>query len=717
MSETNHDVNVRVKTEGTDKATDDIASMGKASKKVHQQTMGQGKKELGTQQQSAKITKKEREERKREIPRELRELREKNKLFDTENKIRKEKLKLLANEERQRRRTFGGGFRGGMKDRLLPTMPRDRGEAGQMLGSAVGGALSSLLRNLTGVAVAAFAKLVAMPFAAIGEEYNAYRAHALDLKSLAGYAGGGATIGGEYGVDSFRKNVGQKLGYMPEEVVSAMAMTARATGSTKGTGAALTFSRLLGQDVGETTGMFGQLRQAGATDFTRKGDGFKQMVKAVAAGITTGLDRARLPEFLTGVMELTSRSAGRTGGDVSSVPFSNLLATLGSTGASGLQGARGVSVARALEEGFTNPGGGEEGRALALSAMGFGRNGPGGGRSFYDATKALEQGTTKANPQFIREMFEHANAVWGAGAGGGEDANLHIQKMLGDRLTLTQIEEVQKAFAEGKDPTALLEAAMETERDVLVDIRTLLSGGDDDLLHEARRQSDIANENITAGAQLKESLENMHDIMREFITEALPAVADTLRSLSEFMTEMRPVLRDLAGAMNSIAHWLRGETEVGEAVPGGVRGETRLAERGLPSTKGKTPAEIDYGQLTLAEDRFRTRITADANLRPTYTQLINQGEMPAEDANTPRHLQFRAREGDSVSSTSIATTRREDRLIALADTLARGLGYDQSTGPTDTSGEVRAMLSFLLSQGLNMPPSVRAILDRTGGPT
>lgn len=716
MSETNHDVNIKVKTEGADKATDDIASMGKASKKIHQQTMGQGKKELGTQQQSAKITKKEREERKREIPRELRELREKNKLFDTENKIRREKLKLLANEERQRRRTFGGGFRGGMKDRLMPTMPKDRGEAGQMLGSAVAGALANVLTGLAGAAIKMFTKLVSMPFQAIGAEYEAYRTHALSLKSLAGYGRGGATISS---VDALRKGPGQALGYMPDEVVAAMSMTARATGSTKGTDAALTFSRLLGQDVGETTGMFGQLRQAGATDFTRKGDGFQQMVKAVAAGITTGLDRARLPEFLTGVMDLTTRAAGRTGGDVSSVPFSNLLATLGSTGASGLQGARGVAVARALEEGLTNPGGGEEGRAIALSAMGFGRNGPGGGRSFYDATSALEQGTTEGNPQFIREMFEHVNATMGAGAGGSEEANLALQQMLGGRLTLKQIEEVQKAFAEGKDPTALLEAATETERDVLVDIRTLLSGGDDDLLHEARRQSGIANEQIDAGAQLRESLETMHDILRQFLLDTMPAVVRTLKMLADLMTEMKPVLKDLAKAMNDLTSWLRRKqdftTKVGERPAGGVTGETRLATRGVPSTEGKTPAEIDYGQLTLAEEQFRVRMTTDPNLRPYYTQLINQGEMTAPD--TRRGHGFRAMEGDPVASTAISTTRREDRLVQLADTLARGIGYTQSTGPTDTSGEVRAMLSFLLSQGLNMPPSVRAILDRTGGPT
>jgi hypothetical protein len=700
MSETNHNVNVNVKTHGAEEAAEDIAAMGKQAKKVHQQTVSQNKKEADTTKTIKDQAKREREEKKKEALRELKDLKARNRLFATENKIRRERLRLRANEERRSRSTFSGGFLGGLRDRLLPNVPRDRGEWGQAAGALLGGVLSTAVGTLAASAVSALTRLVAMPFRAIGEQYESYRNYAQQLSKLAGYAGGGASAAD---IKSLRLGAGKALGYSPEEVISAAAMTSRATGSYKGTGSALALSRVLGQDVSETTGMLGQMRQAGYKDFTSTGAGYRDLTKAMAAGVASGLEKARLPEFLSGVMDLTSKAAGRAAGDVSTAPFAQLLSTLARSGVSGLQGARGAAVASALEEGFTSPGGGEEGRALALHAMGFG-----GGKSFYEAERALERGTA-GDPQFIKQMIDTVNEA----AGSGEEANRAIKVMLGGRLTLDQIEAVQKAIKAGEDPTAVLGEALESERDILRDIRSLLSGGNDEFLHESRRAASIANENIDNGAQLKDALESIQDVLREFITQNIDTVRTVLTELATFMEEMRPVLRTISTVMGELVTWLQSKRNKtsGSQYAAGVEDLYRL---GLAGTAREVGEHLGISR-PLPEDSVSPELAQRLNnptLRRYYGEFMAEADRLSTLPMTSPSVSFPAQPG----SPAVYATSNEVDMLRVADAFARRLGFDQATGPTDTSGEIRSMLAFLVAQGLNVPSSVRAIVDRTGGP-
>lgn len=734
-NQTNHNVNVNVTTTGANQAAGQVAGLGNAAKKVHNQTMNQGKqqtRQVNQQLKNQQQSNKQKKQQQQLTNRELKDLRQQNKLYETENKIRRERLKLIRNEEMARRKTLRGGFAGGFKDRFIGTdrrLPQTRGEAGEMLGGALGTGLRAVLGTVAGMIVSGLTRLVSMPFQAIGAEYEAYRAHAGSLAKLAGYAGGGAT---NADVDLLRKGAGAQLGYMPEQVVEAMAGVSRATGSYKGTESALALSRLLGMDVGETTGIFGALRQAGARDFTAGGDAMKQLTKAVAAGVGTGLEKSRMPEFLTGVMDLTSRAAGRTAGDVSTANFTRLMAALGSTGASGLTGARGAAVARALEEGFTAPGGGEEGRAIAMAAMGFGKIGPGGGASFYEATSALEQGTA-GDPDFIRKMIEEVNVS----TGGGEEANLAIREMLGGRLTLKQIEEVQQALVEGRDPDAIIKEAMETERDVLIDIRSLLSGGNDDFLHEARRTAKMANEDITEGEALRESLETMHEIMRQFIHDVLPTVKTTLEVMAGFATEMRPVLHQIANVLNSIASLLPGGAPANEEAVRTVGTAAGHFNPMAPLVRAAAPEladRIDEELANQAESLYEWA-TGEAASPLSTSELSDLAELASElDAGgafgEAAGYDFTGRYGaGGAAGGDLVTSSAEDALLQAYDRIARSRGFSdwanadfakrsfgELSGATDTRAEFQALLLYVTSvMGVTVPPSVRGLVDGTGG--
>jgi len=692
MSETNHNVNVNVKTHGAEEAAEDIAAMGKQAKKIHQQAVSQNKKEAATTKTTTQQAKRERAERKKEAPRELRDLQARNRLFATENKIRRERLRLRANEERRSRSTFSGGFLGGLRDRLLPNVPRDRGEWGQAAGALLGGVLSTAVGTLAASAVSALTRLVAMPFRAIGEQYESYRNYAQQLSKLAGYAGGGASAAD---IKSLRLGAGKALGYSPEEVISAAAMTSRATGSYKGTGSALALSRVLGQDVSETTGMLGQMRQAGYKDFTSTGAGYRDLTKAMAAGVASGLEKARLPEFLSGVMDLTSKAAGRAAGDVSTAPFAQLLSTLARSGVSGLQGARGAAVASALEEGFTSPGGGEEGRALALHAMGFG-----GGKSFYEAERALERGTA-GDPQFIKQMIDTVNEA----AGSGEEANRAIKVMLGGRLTLDQIEAVQKAIKAGEDPTAVLGEALESERDILRDIRSLLSGGNDEFLHESRRAASIANENIDNGAQLKDALESIQDVLREFITQNIDTVRTVLTELATFMEEMRPVLRAISMALSDLVKFFSDS-------------EPRAAVSTTKTAKDLEAPQVE--NMRRAQQQFlATRaLTQDPEL--AYQGLITDYAAILENPATAHGIATTFEAGGATQG-PLPVSDVERTVLSTLDRFARERGFDPAahggSGATDTRAEMQAMMSYVVGTlQFAVPSSVRAIVDRTGGP-
>ena len=692
-------INITADAEGVKPGVDQAV---KDMKKLHTATIKSATTELKTNKENQKINTQQTRERRKNTPRDIQDLRTKNKLIAEENKLIRARIKATKDQgridEQKRRRTFTGGFRAGFGSRLGIDDSRDARPMRARIGGAMGGALGGGLLSLGGIGLSALTRLLSMPIQAIGQQYETYQQYGKGLSRLSGYAGAGAT---KEDVDKLRSGIGQQLGFSPEEVISTVGSVARATGSYKGTGTALGLSRLVGMGTEEVSGMYGAFRQAGNKDFTSGGDAFKQIVKAMSLGIYTGLEKARMPEFLQGVTELTTAGAAREAGDVSSTNYARLLATLGATKSSGMQGARGVAVAKALEEGFQAPGGGEEGQAMMLAAMGFG-----GGASYYEAKRAQQRGTA-GDPNFVKKSMQFVNRAYG---GPGEEANLAIEAMLGGRLSLEQIEKVQAAMASGKSQKeidAMIKEAGATELDVLKEIRDLFKGGDsrnDQLLKVAKESSQTENTSIDIAAQYAEALQQMQVELQKFMKDTAPAIAKVLNSLANLLVDMRPVLQDVAEAVSAVTAYLP-HTGIGGST---ASGEKRRGTRGVDPEDAHVSSTVDLASELMNRDSTLT--TQEA-----YRQAQQIEQNRAADAAGARTIYPSTTGGSDFSVSS-----REQRGIEQAEILARARGFGtlpehQVDNRVDTNEELRMLFSYITAQGMNVPAEFTALVARYGG--
>jgi hypothetical protein len=277
--------------------------------------------------------------------------------------------------------------------------------------------------------------------------------------------------------------------------------------------------------------------------------------------------------------------------------------------------------------------------------------------------------------------------------------------MLGGRLTLDQIEAVQKAIKAGEDPTAVLGEALESERDILRDIRSLLSGGNDEFLHESRRAASIANENIDNGAQLKDALESIQDVLREFITQNIDTVRTVLTELATFMEEMRPVLRAISMALSDLVKFFSDS-------------EPRAAVSTTKTAKDLEAPQVE--NMRRAQQQFlATRaLTQDPEL--AYQGLITDYAAILENPATAHGIATTFEAGGATQG-PLPVSDVERTVLSTLDRFARERGFDPAahggSGATDTRAEMQAMMSYVVGTlQFAVPSSVRAIVDRTGGP-
>lgn len=343
---------------------------------------------------------------------------------------------------------FVGGLGAGMG---LGALGRQTGarQLGGMLGRGITAGVGGLASFITSGAAAA---------------YGQYQAYGQALGGLVGMGTPGQMRGGLRAAGGVG---GAGLGYGP----IATAMQARGIGRAAGNIGAVyrgqQFARAYGMDVGEVTPFMGMMRQAGygfggqrrnvMTGGMEQVDqrGSRELQKVMEAGLMSGIEKARLPEFLQGVAQITQQVGSRISGDVNVAGIARFQAMLGRTGAPGFQGARGAAVAAQLGSAITRPGGGEAGQAMMLQALGFGK--PGGTRTYYDALKMQQQGLER--PESVLDMFNEVYSQLGQkGAGGtasvNQEANLALSKMTG--LSLDQIETLGDLINSGLSQEELL---------------------------------------------------------------------------------------------------------------------------------------------------------------------------------------------------------------------------------------------------------------------
>jgi hypothetical protein len=317
------------------------------------------------------------------------------KQIQRQRRLRDERGRYLAKEKRERdsQGRFLSRERRKQKDHARG-MNRElkRGPLGRMMGKVGRGA--------------AFAGggMMGLLLGAMFKGYANYLQAQQSFGPLIGMGGGTSAMRLANQMPSTPGRKRDNLGYNVMERAQMAAAMGRATGSVS-PGAMMLASRATGMNTGELSGVFGAMREAG-TRFSGpgtvmgaggkeqltifKGTGRREFTRILAAGMYSGLEKARLPDFATGVAQMTRQFGMTRGGRVDTQGFASLMGAFGRFGGVGFQGGRGMNVAGKLHQAFMQPGAGPEGMAIMRQAMGYGR--PGGGTSFYQAEKMRERG-------------------------------------------------------------------------------------------------------------------------------------------------------------------------------------------------------------------------------------------------------------------------------------------------------------------------------------
>jgi hypothetical protein len=395
------------------------------------------------------------------------------------------------------------------------------GGGAKKAGGGVAGMLGTMLKGIGGALAGGIMGIVGGAIGILtGQLSGGYSARQQYGRAYGELAG----TGGSRGALSRSKGFGIRMGFGPTEMAQQAGGVARATGVVGGAAMRqnLALQRATTLGSGEATGFMGMLTQAGSGFGGKAGTGGKaELVKTLALGMYSGLDRARMPEFFAATTTLVQRQMGASASNVDAGAASSLLAMLGSSGQAGLQGTRGGQVASALDQAIRQPGGGEAGQAFMMQAMGFGK--PGGDTSYYEAIRKQEAGTFgKGN---LEAMFSESRTQYG----GGQAQILALRTLTG--LTISQLEAVREVV-EGSgtqaEKTAELTRIQEESKSVEEQALDEMRKFGDETRHLARLQEHA----IVVGDAIKESVEKIETVINKAVEALLPDIARALERIA-----------------------------------------------------------------------------------------------------------------------------------------------------------------------------------------
>lgn len=604
---------------------------------------------------------------------------------------------------------------------------RRRGVGVGMRFGRVGGFLRGLGFTAASLAAAGAGATIAMPFRAVGSDYQAYIAYTRGMAPLAGLArgmpfGAGARLGNLDGSDKGSVNAMAerlaKYGYMSDEVVRAAGVFGRATGSTRDTEYGLKAARGLGLDPNAIAAIFAEMRRAEGSFGAQGKRDFQRMM---AAAVKSGVDASTLPEYFEGVTSMVDRAGGALGGSVSVLPYAQLLSLFEKSQFAGLKGARGASVASAIEEAIKRPGGGAEGTAIMMAAIGgFGR--VGGMGSYYEAKKAMQMGFQgEGGASVIKNLFDYVDHI----SGGGQEANLLLEGLLGGRLTLDQIETVRKAIDQGKsgeDLQKVLKEMTASELDVLKKIEKNTSARA--FLEASAHSAKILRQNIRRGAEFKDPIERMQDIIQKFLSAVQPLVTQVLKVTAGLMEKLQPLI-DTHGKFIRKKWSINYSSTEGKAIKG-----AEMAIKALKAIEGndKLSGEgrrlaLDAIKKTLVKQQLQHVVDVAARGGEDSLQAF-LGEMVSMREFDEWRKEQRWRQHGSLDNAVVRDllrrelfraegTRRE--LRGQFAELLEALGERVPRSTFTREVRVDELMAVLRSVGINIPAGDRAEIDSRGG--
>ena len=536
-------------------------------------------------------------------------------------------------------RRFGrgmGGMFGGMGRMGLAGMARMMGPLGLLLSGA--GAVGGFAYGATSAKIRA-----------------GHSMHMDEQRALARLAGGGTSrIAMERA-----QNLGAGYGFGPLDTLSQARDVARQTGSARAVTSAQAFSRSSMMEVGETANIMGSFARGG-TKFTgtRSGAGEQQMQRMWANIFSTGLDKSRFGEAALGLGQLADAVGGRAGGDVNVRGISDLYGDMGSTGASGLMGKRGISVMQQLNRAIQAPGGGEHGQALMLQALGFGK--PGGNTSYYEAVKMQQEGLN--SPDIVRKLFGETKRQ----TGGGEEQALLLSRMTS--LTITQVEKLRDAL----EQTAGL--TQQERQDRIEKTLKEMKPIDEQGLDETKRMADLMQtmvqhelNTLRAGRLTSQILLDIQSTTNRLTDALLPLAREILKVVRDIYSFINPFAKrdtEAAPSKSDIGNRVKQLQDINKAEREGKISAQEAAQRraDLDQTTGIAVSTGLKNKSLLGSSDYGSAQPASPALKAAVGDLINKAKdsgVPTEDVESQRFsaLKELAEKNHTDLATVIAVVR------------------------------------------------------------
>jgi len=502
-------------------------------------------------------------------------------------------------------------------------------------------------------------------------------------------------LGGRGGREAARagRGKGGNLGFNIMERAQLIPAMARSTGVVSPR-AMMQGMRATGMEAGEVAEIFGAIRQGG-TQFAGtadvfggkkdrtvqlKGQGSREFSKMIAAGMFSGLEKARLPEFMSGIAQLMKVQGTMAAGTVTGGDFAKLGAVFGRTGLEGMKGARGMELMSKLQQGILAPGGGESGMAFMRQAMGFGK--PGGGASFYEAEKRREKGLSGEN--FGRVMGELKSQY-----GGGQDAALKMRELFG--VSLKQAETLMKIY----DSDKTMEEKEKEAQKVMEESKSLEQ--------KSYEEMKKAGTNLTKQAALFDDSVKIGSETKGYIEGIEKAIMDLTKFLIKHIPDILAVLKIIARtaiiAYNKSVGWVFGKQipmpdvlrEPWEKIYGTEEEQTKSIQDYIQNVLGNT--RNDAMAQTFARKELQAAIAGDTK-SSTLDTLFKIGpqieKLERNVALRPKFGTFKSDEEKELEEMRRVQGILEEAVAAEQDAAARKKffkdlkeGGDKDAPPTE----------------------------------
>lgn len=532
--------------------------------------------------------------------------------------------------------------------------------AGKLIGRpAIAGA-----RLGAGVAASGISGLLGMLIGGIQQGYQTYLSVGQAMGSITGMGAGRRPMGAAIG-----RGVG--MGFRPSETWAQAAQVGRATGAPEAVTLAQRFALGGGgMQVGEAAGIMGQLRQAGVEfNAPNRAQSSQLLGKLIEKGLLTGLEKARLPEYLKGVSSMAEMVGGRQAGKVDVDTIATTLSYLGRI--PGMQGQRGVSLMQTIDQAIKSPGGGEAGQQLMLQAMGFGK--PGGETPYYEAVKRQQRGITGiGGAQNLVDVFKEIQAQYGPLGKGSQsqEANLAAQTAM-PGLTLDMIESIGEMINSGKSQEDILKGIEDQTKkfrpieDRVVD--AIKEGFQGVRIRLAGQEAKSAN----IGAKSAKLVEELQDLHHDVLKILVDIMKNNLPAILEAIKEMR-------GYLKSVAEWITGKTtKEGLRKEFGVKG----ALGGMTGAEvGASPMQARAASRTVLENL----LAGKRKLEATPEEEVSQAKgLTGWASQMVQNLLGRGRSKTEVKKElmgeyqqQIAQAKQRQRIVEELVTLRGGAKWD-----------------------------------------